>query len=1079
MELQDIKAELKARGESVPRSKAEAAKKLKKVQNVRPDYSKLKKKELDELAEEIGVDGTKKEMAEKLQAVSDGPTDTPESAEILQQQLQSGKRATKKAVKDFLEDADDILNFFKLTQKINKETDKKMKAEVVGTDQDDKNIELITDYRKKHGWANYHSQKEIPIHEAMLRRSRGLPFDDDGCIFRGPKGRNPVYMSICYPLRMDEGDCSKRICFDAREILKQRKKDSYVNPLVSGAGDLEFMAPQVDEGFFELLELRLELEEAGIANGMKYMEVSDKVFVDVFFEDAIKKVTERFPFLMTMGNVWNKFTSNRIFNWVNSKKKGYLGRVSSLPFFSLILPFMSDVFMMMMCVIATGSANDVRVAFDLLQKQFRGQPVVSYIIEVCSHAAECMSVGVNALRGNVFSVSAWSDASKCIYKIGSATTLGSGLNLVRKGILAIITETMRAIFGHDGYLSSSVGVKELGTEINTTPYTLFESIMWYLGYRNKGKDNQKALFDQFSGITQAHNTVTLILLFVAAQQPFWVWAGFFKILFRTFFWVAKTTVASLGVVASTTTGPLGSKGVNAVVKLFDTMEKEILALITELEKSGDSVLTFVRRFLLIFKPIYLNTMAVRNTIYVMQQWWDQVFGCLLKNLLFGPADTKDTNCCLAKFRKEIKDIDADKKDEEEMNKINRQFDLAKERIEKQDKYAYETQVKGDYYGKKVATAFMKPTGVDKAIIATNRAWKSFRNTNIAQAILNAKMEEQRGQRSDLLGIDTPKSPVFNGLDQYDEAVANAESDSEYFKGFKSRLGDLTRQVGPAETFFLICSKHPVESLCESVFGEAPDAVLLKQIYEFIWETRYADDTRRYKLYRAFRPVVLRDMQLNSTGPVPEPEPEPEPFGLSSLFGLLGFQDNPARVVSNDVPGDGNCFFYALFRALAHKDFPYLDQLRECFGIDTTSERVFAASMRRLIANAFDGFMAPEINNRADQSAMVYYQAVYSSSENDANAMTCIPTQRGLTFDAYKQVISQRVRSSTCWMTDVDGAVAAYIIGHCFDNNEFVQRLAMGQPLPSAQEVERADRVFVQNVGVGGNPNHFKWLSVMR
>ena len=286
--------------------------------------------------------------------------------------------------------------------------------------------------------------------------------------------------------------------------------------------------------------------------------------------------------------------------------------------------------------------------------------------------------------------------------------IGVGLNLVRKGILAIITETMRAIFGHDGYLSSSVGVKELGTEINTTPYTLFESIMWYLGYRNKGKDNQKALFDQFSGITQAHNTVTLILLFVAAQQPFWVWAGFFKILFRTFFWVAKTTVASLGVVASTTTGPLGSKGVNAVVKLFDTMEKEILALITELEKSGDSVLTFIRRFLLIFKPIYLNTMAVRNTIYVMQQWWDQVFGCLLKNLLFGPADTKDTNCCLAKFRKEIKDIDADKKDEEEMNKINRQFDLAKERIEKQDKYAYETQVEGDYYGKKVATAFMKP-----------------------------------------------------------------------------------------------------------------------------------------------------------------------------------------------------------------------------------------------------------------------------------------------------------------------------------------------------------------------------------
>lgn len=1068
MELQDIKAELKARGESVPRSKAAAAKKLKKVHNVRPNYSKLKKKELDERAEEIGVDGTKKEMAEKLQAVSDGPTDTPESAEILQQQLQSGKRATKKAVKDFLNDADDILNFFKFMQKTNRETDKKMKAEVVGTDQDDKNIELITDYRKKHGWANYHSQKEVPIHEAMLRRSRGLPFEDDGCIFRGPKGRNPVYMSICYPLRMDEGDCSKRICFDAREILKQRKKDSFINPLVSGAGDLEFMTRFLDEGFFELLELRLELEEAGVANGMKYMEVSDKVFVDVFFEDAIKKVTKKFPFLMTMGNVWNKVTSNRIFNWVNSKKKGYLGRLSQLPFFSLMLPFLSDVFMMMICVIATGSANDVRVAFKLLAKQYERQPVLSYIIEVFSHAGECMSVGVNALRGNVFSVSAWRDASNCIYKIGSATTLGSGLNLVRKGILAIITETMRAIFGHDGYLSSSVGVKELGTEINTTPYTWFESIMWYLGYSNKGKDNQKALLDQFSGITQAHNTVTLILLFVAAQQPFWVWAGFFKILFRMSFWVAKTTVASLGAAASATTGPLGSKGVGAVVKLFDTMEKEILALITELEKSGDSVLTFIRRFLLILKPIYLNTMAVRNTIYVMQQWWDQVFGCLLKNLLFGPGDTKDTNCCLAKFRSEIKEVSKDKENKGKINKINQELDSAVN-----SRRSLKSKLSLGFWGNDTSAA-------DRAIIATNRAWKSFRNTNIAQAILNAKMEEERSQRSDLLGIDTPRSPVFNGLDRYDEAVANAESDSEYFKGFKSRLVDLTQQVGPAETFFLICSKQPVESLCESVFGEAPDSVLLKQIYEFIWGTRYTDDGRRYKLYRAFRHVVLRDMQLNSSDPIPEPEPEPEaaPFGLSTLFGFLGLQDNPSRVVSNDVPGDGNCFFYALFRALENKDFPYLDQLRECFGVDTTSERAFAGNMRRLIANAFDSFMSPEINAFADQSARVYY-AVYSGSDNDANALTCIPSQRGLSFDAYKQIIAQRVRSSKCWMTDVDGALAAYIIGHCFDNNEFVQRLTMGQPLPSAQEVERADRVFVQNVGVGGNPNHFKWLSVER
>ena len=56
---------------------------------------------------------------------------------------------------------------------------------------------------------------------------------------------------------------------------------------------------------------------------------------------------------------------------------------------------------------------------------------------------------------------------------------------------------------------------------------------------------------------------------------------------------------------------------------------------------------------------------------------------------------------------------------------------------------------------------------------------------------------------------------------------------------------------------------------------------------------------------------------------------------------------------------------------------------------------FRGNMRQLIANAFDGFMSPQINNLADQSAMVYYQAVYLSRENDANSMTCILSQRGL------------------------------------------------------------------------------------
>ena len=131
------------------------------------------------------------------------------------------------------------------------------------------------------------------------------------------------------------------------------------------------------------------------------------------------------------------------------------------------------------------------------------------------------------------------------------------------------------------------------------------------------------------------------------------------------------------------------------------------------------------------------------------------------------------------------------------------------------------------------------------------------------------------------------------------------------------------RLGPKRPSFDL-QQAPVESLCESVFGEAPDSVLLKQIYGSSGKpdtqtTR--DDTSSTEPFDPSFFATCSSIRSSAgtgtgTGTV----------WAQFAFGLLGFQDNPARVVSNDVPGDGNCFFYALFRALAHKDFPYLDQL---------------------------------------------------------------------------------------------------------------------------------------------------------
>ena len=109
-----------------------------------------------------------------------------------------------------------------------------------------------------------------------------------------------------------------------------------------------------------------------------------------------------------------------------------------------------------------------------------------------------------------------------------------------------------------------------------------------------------------------------------------------------------------------------------------------------------------------------------------------------------------------------------------------------------------------------------------------------------------------------------------------------------------------------------------------------------------------------------------------------------------------------KIVFNNVGGDGNCFFYAIYGALLakNKDFPYLQYLSNCGHgeIDVSEPKRFAASMREVIAKAFNSKLSEKINEFTNQVALFFYEM----GEDEANAYTCIPLNKTeLGFERYK------------------------------------------------------------------------------
>lgn len=326
--------------------------------------------------------------------------------------------------------------------------------------------------------------------------------------------------------------------------------------------------------------------------------------------------------------------------------------------------------------------------------------------------------------------------------------------------------------------------------------------------------------------------------------------------------------------------------------------------------------------------------------------------------------------------------------------------------------------------------------------------------------------------------------MFDSLRDYDTYRIETTKDLVMFQ---TQLDELVRSVGPAETFFSICSQTGANQidLCNYFVDDASknEDFVMKLIRAFLWGVKFGDDDGVRVLRHAFRGVVEKAigtdddflssmMSMLSFGLFDDSEKEEARKRLNEASNRASSSELVVR--QQDVPGDGDCFYYALYRAIKDKDelFPiFVDQFEEVYGIDVKSERAFIDSMRDLVADALEGVATPELNQLAELALKYSFDV----SQRDASKDTCIPHEKISSMEKFRNHVVNKIRTTKCYATNLETSIAgtAASMGGLIE----VNLLAIGSSA-TPEMVSRPDAIYLLNVGIENNPNHFVWLKAI-
>lgn len=278
----------------------------------------------------------------------------------------STKQEIKAEGKKFVAAAKPTLKLLAKIKKTEEKAEQKIEKDLKEQKEEtDVVVERIKRFQKKHGDSLLEASggQEGAIKQQLARIFKGTRFQRTECKWRGDVSDKPVYLSLCHPLEKDKGKgrCDYRVCFDAREMLKKRKKGSSANPLLVDGDDAKRMSPKVDDSFWDLLEIAVEIGDLGLENGiLQSRDAVDHMIVMSGVTRGIKRhIKQTKGFFAQYGQIWKGVKQNTLLKHIYGGKdtdEGMLTKILRVPFYAFVLPLVSDIVKVIVCFMAQGES---------------------------------------------------------------------------------------------------------------------------------------------------------------------------------------------------------------------------------------------------------------------------------------------------------------------------------------------------------------------------------------------------------------------------------------------------------------------------------------------------------------------------------------------------------------------------------------------------------------------------------------------------------------------------------------------------------------------------------------------------
>lgn len=566
---------------------------------------------------------------------------------------------------------------------------KKSKNDRMGLNQSFDKFEKMA---KAYGWGKYYAKKGVKLAEVMQMIHnddiQNDTFSKDDCVFlydsdkyrseEGGSSNQPVLMSMCMPKFKDE-DCTLRICFDAERVvrekpakpLRQEKRmrydpltqrlseddvSIYPNPLLYAAREeverrhkdvdsqdrrlslIDNLVDEVDDTFYELVQLHVDIYKEGQNNKFLQMDLSDLFFTNLI-KPMLGGLIEKFPIVAKVGSVFKypRDVAKRMAAFVSGTKLDEHGKpiqvsasfFSSFGYFKILLPLFSKCMKTALCLAVSGlDQAEIDAALNRLLEGFIGPTLKAFVIGVIKTIYSCFRSLANPVAGPLACLS----QAALNAGFGGVTRL---LDLLRQGVLYLLREILVTIVSYFPFGDTITGVVDKLKGYLGTTYPS-EAICYFTGYECKNArdrgieytiDNDEVM-KEF--VAQANSAFYVgLFLFVLDKIPMSLVGKLLKQVIDGLIAALK----ALGVAGGTVTAATGVGALAgiALVKALDVVSG-LGDAVHRMAERGETLKAFVMYGMRLVQEAITDSAHFYMLVLEAREWLS-IFWCALKRFL--------------------------------------------------------------------------------------------------------------------------------------------------------------------------------------------------------------------------------------------------------------------------------------------------------------------------------------------------------------------------------------------------------------------------------------------------------------